>query len=107
MNKRLTFHSKLYLGEGMKDKKTDKIKKMLIKKPLFAGVYVLAVAQNSADQLEFFDCKQLAQHYYEEYPIHIVGIAKDYSDALKLVEQITQECLLKQGDCRLKEYLKC
>ena len=94
MSKKLTFHSKLYWGEGMKGKKTDKIN-------------VLAIAQNSADQLEFFDCKQLVQHYYENYPVYIVGIAKDYNDALKLVEQITQECLAKRGDCRLKEYLIC
>lgn len=107
MSKKLIFHSKLYLGEGMKGKKTDKIKKMLQKKPLFADVYVLAVAENSADQLEFFDCKQLVQHYYEDYPVYVVGIAKDYNDALKLVEQITQECIKERGDCRLKEYLIC
>lgn len=107
MGKKLTFHSNLYLSESMKDKKTDKIKKKLIKKPLFAGVYVLAIAQNSEDQLEFFDCKQLTQHYYENDPVYVVGIAKDYNDALKLVEQITQECLAKRGDCKLKEYLIC
>ena len=107
MSKKLTFHSRLYLGEGMKGKKTDKIKKILMNKPLFADVYVLAIAQNSADQLEFFDCKQLAQRFYDNCPVHIVGIAKDYNDALNLVEQITRECLLSRGDCRLKEYLIC
>ncbi len=107
MSKKLTFHSTLYLGEGMKGKKTDKIKRMLIKKPLFADVYVLTLAQNVSDQLEFFDCKQLAQHYYENNPVYVIGIAKDYNDALKLVERITQECFLNRGDCRLKEYLIC
>lgn len=107
MSKMLTFHSKLYFGEGMKDKKADKIKKMILKKPLFAGVYVVAFAHNPSDQLEFFDVKLLAQHYYDNYPVHIVGIAKDYNDALKLVEQITQECLNERGDCKLKEYLIC
>jgi len=107
MTKKVTFYSKLYFGEGMKDQKKGKIKRMLEKKPLFAGVYVLTFATNDSDQLEFFDAKQLAQPYYAKHPVEIIGIAKDYSDALKLVEQITQECLLKQGDCRLKEYLKC
>lgn len=107
MGRKLSFYSKLYLGEGMNGSKTDKIKKMLIKKPLFAGVYVLTFAHNDSDQLEFFDAKQLAQHYYEENPVQIIGIAKDYEDALKLVTQITQECLDARGDCRLKEYLIC
>lgn len=107
MGKKLIFYPELYLGEGMKGKKTDKIKKMLVKKPLLAGVYVLAIAHNPSDQLEFFDAKQLVQSYYDNYPVQIIGIAKDYEDALKLVEQITQECLNTRGDCRLKEYLIC
>ena len=107
MGKNLTFHPELYFGEGMKDAKKDKIKKMLIKKPLFANVYVLVLSRNASDQLEFFDSKQLAQRFYDNYSLEVVGIAKDYSDALKLVEQITQECLDARGDCCIKEYLIC
>lgn len=107
MTKKLTFYSKLYFGEGMKDQKKDKIKKILEKKPLFAGVYVLTFATNDSDQLEFFDSKQLAQPYYAKHPVEIIGIAKDYNDALNLVTQITQECINERGDCRLKEYLIC
>lgn len=107
MSKKLTFYSKLYYGEGMKNQKKDKIKKMLIKNPLFAGVYVLTFATNGSDQLEFFDAKQLAQPYYANHPVQIIGIARDYADALQLVTQITQECIETRGDCRLKEYLIC
>lgn len=107
MSKKLTFNPELYIGEGMKDKKTDKIKRMLIKKPALTNVYVIALANNPSDQLMFFEAKQLVQHYYEIYPIQIVGIARDYDDALKLVERITQECLDTRGDCHLKEYLIC
>ena len=107
MSNKLIFYPKLYLGEGMKSKKTDKIKKMLLENPLFAGVYVLILATNDSNQLEFFDAKQLIQPYYKDNPVQIVGIAKDYVDALELVAQITQECLNARGDCMLKEYLIC
>lgn len=107
MSKKLIFNPELYIGEGMKEIKTDKIKKILMKRPSSAGVYVLALANNPSDQLVFFDAKQLDQHYYDVNPVHIVGIAKDYSDALQLIERITKECLDTRGDCCLKEYLLC
>ncbi len=107
MSRILIFYPKLYIGEGIKERKLDKIKKKLETKPLLSNVYVLTFAQNSSDQLEFFDARLLAQSFYKDYPLQVVGIAKDYTDALKLVERIVQECLDSRGDCRLKEYLVC
>lgn len=107
MSRNLIFHPNLYLGEGMKGQKTDKIKRMLVKKPLFCNVYVLTFAYNDADQLEFFEARQLTWPIYRERPLQIIGIAKDYGDALNLVARITQECINARGDCRLREYLIC
>lgn len=107
MDKMLTFYPRLYVGAGIKHGKLDKIKKKLVHKPLFVGVYVITLARNASDQLEIFDAKQLTQHYYEKYPLQIIGIAKDYEDALEVIEKIVQECLSKRGDCKLKEYLIC
>ncbi|MBR1854205.1 MAG: hypothetical protein IJ794_13860 [Lachnospiraceae bacterium] len=107
MKNKLCFSSQLYLGEGIEEKELGKIKHKLIRKPLSAKVYVLTFAKNPQDQLEFFDARQLVLPYYEEQPIKVIGIAKDYGDALHLVEQITEECLQTRGDCKLKEYLRC
>lgn len=107
MDRMLTFSPRLYLGEGIKGQKLDKIKKKLTEKPLLSGVYVLVLSRNPSDQLEILDAKQLAQKFYERHALEIIGIAKDYEDALKLVERITRECLSVRGDCRLKEYLTC
>lgn len=107
MERMLTFYPKLYLGEGIKETKLDKIKKRLVKNPLLADVYVLTFARNQADQLEFFDARQLRQRFYDGEPLEVIGIAQNYDDALKLVEQIARECLSERGDCRLKEYLTC
>lgn len=107
MGEKLTFRNELYLGEGIKPKKLDKIKKKLVEKPLFAGVYVIAIADSPSGQLEIFDARQLVQSYYERAPRYVVGIASDYDDSLQLIERLTQECLRARGDCNLKEYLLC
>lgn len=103
----LIYHPQLYLGEGIKEKKLDRIKRKLEDKPLFSGVFLVTLSRNAFDQLEIYDARQLAQSYYSKYPPYIVGIAKDRAEALGLVERIVRECLLARGDCALKEYLRC
>ena len=107
MKNRLMFSPRLYLGEGIPEKKLDIIKKKLVFKPLLANVYIITFAGNPADQLEFFDARQMIQRYYREHTVNVIGIAKNYDDAVTLIEKITQECIDKRGDCELKEYLLC
>ena len=107
MAERVLYHSKLYLGEGITEKKLDKIKKKLEKKPLFSGVFLIAVSASRSDQLDMFEARQLVQPYYEKNPPYVIGIAGSREDALSLIEQIVKECLRERGDCSLKEYLLC
>ncbi len=107
MAERVRYHSKLYLGDGITEKKLDKIKKKLGKKPLLSGVFLIAVSVNPSDQLDIFDARQLIQSYYEKNPPYVIGITKSREEAVELVEQIVQECLRERGDCALKEYLLC
>lgn len=107
MAERVQYHSKLYLGDGITEKKLDKIKEKLGKNPLFSGVFLVAVSRNPSDQLDIFDARQLVQSYYEKNPPYVIGITKSREEAVALVEQIVQECLRERGDCALKEYLLC
>lgn len=107
MASEIEYHPRLYLGEGIRREKLDKIKKKLEKNPRFSSVFLLAVSRNATDQLEIYSAKQLRWKYYRKYPPLIVGIAADYGDALGLVEKIAKECLEARGDCALKEYLQC
>lgn len=107
MEKKLKFLPHLYLGDGMKPQKVDKLKKKLVSRPLLAGAYVITIALNPADQLELFDARQLAQPFYDRRELTVVGLARDYDDALQVVERITQDCLRSRGDCELKEFLLC
>lgn len=104
---RIKFAQNLYLGEGITPEKLDKLKKRLNKKPLLADVYLITPAGNPADQLDIFDARQLVQPHYKDEEFLVLGMASDYEDALKLIEQITRECLENRGDCNLREYLLC
>ena len=103
----LTYHPKLYLGEGIKRKKLDKLKKRLERRPLLSGVVLITLSRNPIDQLEIYEARQLQQSYYKKYPPFIVGLAADRQEAVEIVELIVQECIDKRGDCALKEYLSC
>ena len=107
MERNLTFYPNLYMGESINPKKLDKLKYKLIKKPLFAKVYVIAIASNPIDQLDIFEAKQLAWNYYVKHPVHIVGLAGNYDEAVSIVQQIVGDCMESRNDCLLKEYLLC
>lgn len=107
MAAKLNYHPDLYLGESIREKKLDKIKKKLENKPLLSGVFLIALSRNPSDQLEIYSARQLAQKYYAKYPPYVVGIAGNYDEAVKMVERLVQECVEKRGDCALKEYLLC
>lgn len=107
MPERVCYHSKLYLSDGITEKKLDKIKKKLEKKTLLSGVFLIAVSANQTDQLDIFEARQLVQSYYLKNPPYVIGIAESRQEAVSLIEQIVQECLQERGDCALKEYLLC
>ena len=103
----LTYHPKLYLGEGIKRKKLDKLKKRLERRPILSGVTLITLSRNPIDQLEIYEARQLQQSYYKKYPPLVVGLAADRQEAVEIVKLIAQECIDKRGDCALKEYLSC
>lgn len=105
MSVKLTYHRKLYLGEGIKENELDEIKQKLENKPFFSGVFLIVVSRNASDQLEIYRARQLAQRYYEHYPPYVVGIAGSHEEAVEVVQQIVRECMEARGDCALKEYL--
>ncbi len=103
----LTYHPRLYVGESIREKKLDKIKKKLESRPLLSGVFLITLSENQSDQLDIYEAKLLAQSYYKRNPPVVVGLAGNYDEAVSLVEQLVRECLEERGDCALKEYLLC
>lgn len=98
----MKFYKHLYIGDTIKNPA-----KMKRKLRMHSGVniFVIAIAQG-ADQLEIYHSAYLKQKYYRYHPPIIIGIASDYKEALQIVLKITEECVLKTGNCNLKDYLK-
>lgn len=103
----LTYHPRLSIGESIREKKLDKIKKKLESRPLLSGIFLITLSENESDQLDIYEAKLLAQGYYRRNPPVVVGLAGNYDEAVGLVEQLVRECLKARGDCALKEYLLC
>ena len=101
------FRKQLYIGEGIKTNKVERLIKKLKFKPQSAHVVVITIAGNPTDQLDIIESSELKKHYYKTYPPYIVGLAKDRSDAFALVERMVNDCLHARGDIKLKEYLLC
>ncbi len=103
----LEYHPRLYLGESINGKKLDKLKKKLERRPLAAGVFLIALSRNPYDQLDIFSARLLVQRHYQKYPPFVVGIAGSREEAVDMVERLARECVEARGDCALKEYLQC
>jgi len=107
MGTMLSYSNHLYLSEGMDEKKLEKIKKKLHKRPLFARVTLIALSKNPIDQLDILDARQLCQGYYKKVETQVVGIASGYEEAVELVQTICKDCFRERQDYCLKEYLLC
>lgn len=92
----------LYLASSVKNEK--KLLKKLNRSRIPCRFYVLTFAKGD-DQLEIHPAYCLQQPFYKKYPPVIVGLAKEYSEAVELVIRITEDSLSKTGSCNLKEYL--
>ena len=104
--RRLLFSPNLYYGEGIDPEKTEKLKKRLLSWPLFTKVFLLTLPENDSDQIDVLNSKYLAQGYYGDHALQVIGIAGDHEDAVSLILKITEDCLAIRKDCMLKEFLK-
>ena len=100
----IEFSPNLYYGESMQEKEFEKAKKKILETPLLSNVFLLILSRQGTDQLEVISSKYLAQGYYAEHPVRVVGVAKDREDAISLIIKITEDCLSIRKDCNLKEF---
>ena len=105
MSKALTFSNHLYLGEGIKCEKLDKLKKDLINAPLFTKVFLITISTSPVDQLDILESKYITYPYYNTHALHVVGLADSNKEAIDLIQTIVQDCLDQQGNVDLKSFL--
>ncbi len=89
-NYHMIFSKKLFLGESIKGKETRVIRK-LKKHRMVLSTYLICMAENDSDPLEFFDSKQLTQSYYKTHDdLKVCGLASDAYEAVEVVQDIVQ-----------------
>ena len=94
----------LYVPEGLQKKKENLIKKLKNGK-LLPGVYLITLASTDQNQLDIFpSCIRRQKNYPEELPL-VVGLTKDFEDALEIVEGITQEVYNETKGADIRSYI--
>lgn len=99
----MRFAENLYVSEGIKDSR--KLRFRLKHGKLLHGCYVIVLCDGQ-DELEIYHCAYLRQTYYKKYPFRVVGLAKNYDDALLLVERMVQDTYAETGNYKIKKYLE-
>lgn len=107
MKREFRFHSKLYLGDSIDEKKLGRIKRRLLLHPLLAKVYLIMPSANPSDQLDIIEAKEFARTYYNGRIFTIVGVAESKSEAIRIIKRMAEDCILEKGNCNLREFLSC
>ena len=99
----MRFLKEMYVGNGIKNKQ-----KVIWKLKHGAGmvdVYVISIS-NGQDQLDCTLCSYFKQKAIRDNVGLVVGLAKGYSEAQKLMIMMIEESLKETGSANVKEYLK-
>ena len=103
----INFASHIYVGDSIDRTNLDKIKNKIQTNPLFTDYYFIMPASNPDEQLDILNTRQLIQPFYQKVDFYVLGIARNYQEALSLIQQMTNDCLQARGDALLKEYVAC
>ena len=98
----MRFLKEMYVGEGVKNKQ-----KVMWKLKHGAGmldIYVISLS-NGSDQLDCMKCSYFKQKAIRDNVGLIVGLAKGYAEAQKLIVSMIEESLKETGSANVKEYL--
>lgn len=100
----MRFYKHLYVSESM-EKKKGKIIRRLKAGKFSLSCYVIALTENPANQLEFYDAAFLLQKNYKKDTLFVVGLAGCYEEALELVRQISEDTYKKRNDVNIRKFV--
>lgn len=97
-------YKNLYVPEGL-EKKKEKLVRKLQKGRRLPGVYLITLASGEQNQLDILPAWMRRQkNYPDELPL-LVGMTKDYEDALEMVEEIVQEVYNETKGADVRSYI--
>jgi len=72
---------------------------------LLLNTYLIALTQNEANHLEFFDAVYVQKKMMNSEDLFVIGMAEGYKGAVSVVQKILQEVLCKTGGTNIRGYL--
>lgn len=100
----MKYYHDLYLSKSLISKKDEIIKK-LENSQWQLSKFLLVLAQNEKNHLEFFDSVLLTQNLMPKEDLFVIGIADSYVGAVDMVQQITEEVYTNTGSTDIRGYL--
>ena len=100
----MKYYHDLYLSKSLLFKKDEIIKK-LENNQWQLSKFLLVLAQNEKNHLEFFDSVLLTQNLMPKDDLFVIGIADSYVGAVDMVQQITEEVYASTGNTDIRNYL--
>lgn len=100
----MKYYHNLYLSEGLTERKKEIIYKLEHDK-LQWNKYVIVLAANEENHLEFYNSALLLQWKHRKKELFVVGIADGFEESLFLVEKIVQNIYDETGGADIRAYL--
>ena len=100
----MQYYKYLYLAEGLEKKKEKLIRKLETGK-LQLNVHVVTLAVSEQNQLEIYNTIQFLQPAFPYKDLFVVGLARDYDEAVELVMRITTEVYENTHTCDIRSYI--
>lgn len=100
----MKFYRELYVSERL-EKKQEKIIEKLKAGKFQRGYQLIALAPNPENHLEIFNSMMLLQPALPQKELFIVGITKDYDEALEFVEHLLEKVYNETGRTDIRSYI--
>lgn len=100
----MKYYFNMYISEEVAGKKGEILQK-IENNQVQLNKYVIVLAKNEKNHLEFYDAALLRQDIFDKDSLFLVGLAEGYSGSVKLIERITQEVLDESGGTDIRSYL--
>ncbi len=100
----MKFYRYLYVSESL-EKKQEKLIKKLEQGKLHKSVQLIVLASNVENHLDIFSSIQLLQPVFSKEEMFVVGITKDFEEALEFVEHLVEKVYNETGRIDLRSYI--
>lgn len=101
----MRYYKYLYVSEKIAKKKETIIRKLEQGK-YSPGICLILLPKYGTNQLEIVNSMYFFQPSYPREDNLVVGIVKNYGEALELVEKISQEVYDNTGEVKIRDYIK-